>query len=76
MVYSFEAVGRNKKESEELASSAAVTVLHNTNIISSSGKLLCELNTHKTLQSNSIISDIHQKDESLSDSQSLSKEGF
>ncbi|KAK4019939.1 hypothetical protein OUZ56_001938 [Daphnia magna] len=48
---SFEAIGRNKKEAEELVAQQALTVLHDSKIISPSGKLLCELSTHRTLQS-------------------------
>ena len=47
---SFEAIGQNKKELEELVAKQALRALQDSNIISSTGKLVFELNTHKTLQ--------------------------
>ncbi len=78
LFYSFEATGRNKKESEEQVAQQALTVLHDTNIISPTGKLLCELNTHKTLQSNSSPCPITLTDGPVSDSvgHSATKEGI
>ncbi len=46
---SFEAIGQNKRELEELVAKQALTALQDSNIISATGKLVCELNTHKTL---------------------------
>lgn len=73
---SFEAIGRNKKEAEELVAQQALTVLHESKVISSTGKLLCELSTHKTLKSTGDLAVINDGGTPDSTGYSIKKEGI
>jgi hypothetical protein len=55
LIFSFEGVGKNKKEAEEQAAQKAFAALIELQAISADGKLVSQVSSHKTLQQSASV---------------------